>query len=100
MVNHWILLCQFAFLKDYVYRKTKDIKRNLKVFLKVLVIVEYIQFFFSKRPLSQLFSVVECEAVSIGTLFHPGATLKLDESEKFRELIKIVTYFVQGCPTQ
>ena len=47
--------------------------------------------------LSPFFNVVECEAVSIGTLFHPGATLKLGEGGKFRKYSKVPIYFVQGC---
>ena len=65
--------------------------------LKILVILEYIPIFFSKRPLSSFFNVVECKAVSIGTLFHPGATLKLGEAGKFRKYSKVPIYFVQSC---
>ena len=39
----------------------------------------------SKMLFSPLFILVECEVVSIGTLFHPRAILKLDESGKFRK---------------
>ena len=52
--------------------------------LKILVILEYIPNFFSKRPLSPL----EREVVLIGTLFHPGATLKFGERGKCRKYAK------------
>ena len=45
--------------------------------------------FFSKRPLSPFFNVVECKVVSIGTLFHLEATLKLGERGKFRKYSKV-----------
>ena len=63
--------------------------------LQILVILEYIPIFFSKMPLSSLFNVVECEVVSLGALFYPGALLKLGESE-FRKYSKVPIYFVQG----
>ena len=53
--------------------------------------------FFSKRPLSPFFNCAECEAVSIGTLFHHEATLKLGEGGKFRKYSKVPIYFFQGC---
>lgn len=53
--------------------------------------------FFSKRPLSPFSNVVECKVVSIGTLLHPGATLKLGERAKFRKYSKVPMYFIQGC---
>ena len=52
---------------------------------------------YCKMLLSPLFIIVECKVVSIGTLFHPRATLKLDEREKFRKYAKLLIYFVQGC---
>ena len=66
--------------------------------LKILVILEYIPIFFSKRPLSPL--VVECKVVSFGTLFHPRATLKLGERGKFWKYAKVSICFVQGCRYQ
>ena len=50
--------------------------------------------YYSKMLLSPLFIVVECKVVSIGAHFHPRATLKLDESEKFRKYAKLLIYFV------
>ena len=54
----------------------------------------YSIFFFSKSPLSPLFNVVECEVVSIGTLIHLGATLKLGERGKFRKYAKVPVYIL------
>ena len=51
------------------------------------MILEYIPIFFRKRLLSPLCNVVECEVISIGTLFHPEATLKLGERGKFRKYL-------------
>ena len=38
--------------------------------------------------------MVECEVVSIGTLFHLGATLKLGERGKFRKYAKVPVYIL------
>ena len=67
--------------------------------LKILVVLEYIPVFSSKRPLFPFFNAEECEAVSIGTLFRPGATLKLGERGKFRKYSKVPIYFVKVVGT-
>ena len=65
--------------------------------MKILVILEYIPVFSSKRSLLPIFNVVKCEVVSIGTLFHPRGIFKLGRKRKFRKYAKVSIYFVQGC---
>ena len=51
----------------------------------------------NKRPLSQLFNVAECNDVSVGTFFRPGATLTLGEKEKLRKCAKVAVYLFHDC---
>ena len=102
--NHYSNFFIIANCKIYSFGKKISVMEFLATtyleLLRILVILEYIPIFFSKRTLFPFFNVAECKVVSNGALFHPGATLKLEERGKCRKYSKVPIYFVQGCSSQ